>query len=131
MPKDRTVAVDLDGTLAHYDGWKGPEHIGKPLKGAKEFMEWLRDEGYQAVVHTTRMNSKLNNMGVDEAKKFIEEWLEENKIPFHRVWDREGKPLAFAYVDDRAVPCTPIEGSEVQAYAIAQLLIKKLDAAEV
>jgi hypothetical protein len=25
------IGVDLDGTLAHYDGWKGPEHIGEPV----------------------------------------------------------------------------------------------------
>lgn len=23
------IGVDLDGTLAGYDGWVGPEHIGK------------------------------------------------------------------------------------------------------
>lgn len=26
------IGVDLDGTLAHYDGWKGPGHIGEPIK---------------------------------------------------------------------------------------------------
>jgi len=25
------IGVDLDGTLAHYDGWKGPTHIGAPI----------------------------------------------------------------------------------------------------
>jgi hypothetical protein len=25
------VGVDLDGTLAEYHGFKGPEHIGKPI----------------------------------------------------------------------------------------------------
>ena len=24
-------AVDLDGTLAHYDKWRGIDHIGKPI----------------------------------------------------------------------------------------------------
>jgi len=26
------IGVDLDGTLAHYDGWKGVEHIGEPIR---------------------------------------------------------------------------------------------------
>ena len=26
------VGVDLDGTLAHWDGWKGVEHIGEPIQ---------------------------------------------------------------------------------------------------
>lgn len=25
------IGVDLDGTLAHYDKWIGPEHIGEPI----------------------------------------------------------------------------------------------------
>lgn len=25
------IGVDLDGTLAQYDGWQGPEHIGPPV----------------------------------------------------------------------------------------------------
>lgn len=25
------IGVDLDGTLAQYDGWKGPQHIGEPV----------------------------------------------------------------------------------------------------
>src|SRR3954469_11937239 len=25
------IGVDLDGTLAHYDGWHGADHIGAPV----------------------------------------------------------------------------------------------------
>lgn len=25
------IGIDLDGTLAHYDGWKGIEHVGEPV----------------------------------------------------------------------------------------------------
>ncbi len=25
------IGVDLDGTLAHYEGWNGANHIGEPL----------------------------------------------------------------------------------------------------
>lgn len=25
------IYVDLDGTLAKYNGWKGPENIGEPV----------------------------------------------------------------------------------------------------
>ena len=25
------IAVDLDGTLAYYDVWRGEEHIGSPI----------------------------------------------------------------------------------------------------
>ncbi len=36
------IGVDLDGTLAHYTGWKGPEHIGEPIEEmAERVREWL------------------------------------------------------------------------------------------
>jgi hypothetical protein len=28
---DNWIGFDLDGTLAEYDDWKGPEHVGKPV----------------------------------------------------------------------------------------------------
>lgn len=31
-PPGHWVAVELDGCLAHYDGWKGHEHIGEPIQ---------------------------------------------------------------------------------------------------
>ena len=31
MSTSGTIAVDLDGTLARYDGWKGIDHIGDPI----------------------------------------------------------------------------------------------------
>lgn len=41
------IAVDLDGTLAQYDKWRGPEHIGEPiplmLGRVKAWLEMGRD----------------------------------------------------------------------------------------
>jgi hypothetical protein len=37
------VGVDLDATLAIYDGWKGPEHIGPPVPTMLARVKlWLR-----------------------------------------------------------------------------------------
>lgn len=37
MPTEQAwIGVDLDGTLAHYDGWEGPNIIGKVLPEMKE-----------------------------------------------------------------------------------------------
>ena len=30
---------DLDGTIAYYDGWKGPEHIGEPIPSMIEILK--------------------------------------------------------------------------------------------
>jgi len=37
------IGVDLDGTLASYDGWIGPEYIGEPIPEMLERVKkWLR-----------------------------------------------------------------------------------------
>ena len=33
---------DLDGTLAKYDGWKGIDHIGEPVKPSRTAREGRR-----------------------------------------------------------------------------------------
>lgn len=39
------IGVDLDGTLAMYDGWKGAEHIGEPVPLMVERIRiWLAED---------------------------------------------------------------------------------------
>lgn len=41
------IGVDLDGTLAYYDGWKGATHIGEPVPAMLErVLRWL-SEGHE------------------------------------------------------------------------------------
>jgi hypothetical protein len=104
----KTVAVDLDGVLAQYNGWKGIEHIGDPIEGAKEFIETLL-ENFVVLIHTTRC-SQTSNQGYTEFElyQYIQNWLDKHKFPHGiEIWTREGKPIATAYVDDRAVSCVP------------------------
>jgi len=42
----KTACVDLDGTLAKYDGWKGIHDIGDPYPAAKDFMSRLYEKYY-------------------------------------------------------------------------------------
>lgn len=102
------VCVDLDGTLAEYDGWQGVDHFGPPRDSAAGFMQQLIDAGYHVVVYTTRTNENMPGRppGADKWTliQLVEEWLERNNIPFHEVWSEDGKPPAAAFVDDKAVP---------------------------
>jgi len=94
----KTICVDLDGVLAKYDGWKGPENIGELKKGAKEGMEKIRDEGWLIVIWTTRERIDL-----------VEEWLEKNNIPYDYINKNPEAPphsqkaIADVYLDDRAI----------------------------
>ncbi len=91
-----TALVDLDGTLAEYEGWEGPEQIGEMradtasgLDG-RQLVAKLKAMGYRVVVFTSR-----------EELSFVEDWLRENGIDVDGVTNR--KEPAQLYIDDRAV----------------------------
>lgn len=49
--------VDLDGTLAHYDGWVSHDHIGHPIQPMVDLVkEWLA-EGKEVRIFTARMSN--------------------------------------------------------------------------
>ena len=50
------IGVDLDGTLAHYEGWKGETHIGAPVpKMVERVQRWL-GEGREVRIFTARVS---------------------------------------------------------------------------
>ena len=103
----KTVAVDLDGVLAQYDGWKGVDHIGQPIAGARDFLQALH-EHFDILIYTTRCCEEINppekaHLLVNRVRK----WLDDNEMPYDDIWDGQGKPIYIACVDDRAVACTP------------------------
>lgn len=102
----KTVCIDLDATLADYDRWRGVEHIGNPIPGAVEFVKAIQDFA-DVVIHTTR-TSVLANPGYepDCLCERVDDWLRIHGFAT-KVYRGDGKPLAVAYVDDRAVICRP------------------------
>ena len=123
----KSVAIDLDGTLAQYDGWKGIEHVGEPHKGARQFTEALRNAGCYIIIHTARTCTANSDNG--KAGDVVRNWLECHGSCFDVVWTGVGKPIACAYVDDRAVACAPdFLGGE--AYPAALEMVKRLAAGE-
>ena len=68
------TGVDLDGTLAHYEGWDGGK-IGKPIKPMVERVRrWILD-GKEVRIFTARVSAK--NQSVEEVFKqrhLIENW---------------------------------------------------------
>lgn len=107
MSKKKTVAIDLDGVLAEYDGFKGVNIIGDPIPGARKFMEKLSMR-FEVIVHTCRASVDWEGKHSDKVTReerinYIRKWLDENCIPYNDIWIWPGKPYASAYVDDRAV----------------------------
>jgi len=123
-PKARhrsAVCVDLDAVLAKYKGWRGLEKIGDPIPGSREFLTEIKKK-FRVIIYTSRIN--LEHMRVDEVARLrahIEHWLNENELPFDDVFTGFGKPLAVAFVDDRAVSCRPQEDEEAFENALREI----------
>jgi hypothetical protein len=59
------IGVDLDGTLAFYDEWRGAEHIGDPVPAMLlRVRQWL-DRGLDVRIFTARVSNgdKQNSAG--------------------------------------------------------------------
>jgi len=68
------IGVDLDGTLAHYNGWRGVAHIGPPIAPMLERVKtWLR-EGWDVRIFTARVCADQDGSTVDDARRLIEQW---------------------------------------------------------
>lgn len=50
---------DLDGTLAKYDGWKGIDHIGEPIKPMVDLIKQMQAEGKTVKILTARVAPRL------------------------------------------------------------------------
>ena len=87
----KVIAIDFDATLTDYSGWKGIDHKGMLLDGAKEFLEALTEMGFILHIVTARP--------VDG----IQEWLIENEIDHLIKSITNLKIAAFCYIDDRAI----------------------------
>lgn len=65
------IGVDLDGTLAHYDGWKGPEHIGAPIPAMVERVKAWLAEGKEVRISTARADG--GEVAIAIAKEIVGE----------------------------------------------------------
>jgi len=127
VPKQKPrVCVDLDGVLAKYDHWRGAENIGAPVPGALEFAHELAKVA-EIVIFTTRCSEERtrsdNGYSLSPAQMRIHiiDWLEKHKFPYADVFIGQGKPLAAAFIDDRAVQCSPQKDTEAFDHALASV----------
>jgi hypothetical protein len=99
------IGIDLDGTLAHYDGWKGPAHIGAPIPLMVERVKAWLAEGREVRVFTARVSSDGSNARVAEAMesaRAIEAWCKEHIGCVLTVTNIKDYAMISLY-DDRAV----------------------------
>lgn len=92
------IGVDLDGTLARYDGWQGIEHIGEPVPAmAARVRRWIA-QGRTVKIFTARVcEPRMGGDGdgsADEARQHITNWL------FKNGFVANGQPLEITNIKD-------------------------------
>lgn len=68
------IGVDLDGTLAHYEGWQGADHIGQPIPAMMDRVRGWLAAGQVVKIFTARA-------AVPEQIPPVKRWLEANGLP--------------------------------------------------
>lgn len=96
------IGVDLDGTLAMYDHWRGPSHIGAPIPlMVARVKRWL-DEGTEVRILTARVC--CGNTAKSESEVAIQRWClkvfgkvlkvtAEKDYYMHEFWDDRCKQV--------------------------------------
>lgn len=97
---NKTICIDIDGTLVHYEEWKGEEYFGGIIEGAAFATHKLHENGWYIIIYSTRANKELISRFLDDSKI---EFDSINENPNQPENAKDGKPYADIYVDDRAI----------------------------
>lgn len=114
------IGVDLDATLAYYDGWKSPEHIGEPIpKMAERVKNWL-SEGREVRIFTARVSSSYPKghpryRDVEKVRADIQDWTEKH-FGVRLIVTNEKDFGMVELWDDRCVQVQPNTGELVQDF---------------
>ena len=119
------IGVDLDGTLANWDGWKGEDHIGDPIPLMVDRVKTWIAEGREVRIFTARVDggtvalnagdpNGVHFQNIERVKAVISSWLVTHigvDLPITNVKD-------YAMIelwDDRAKQVIPNTGISVES----------------
>lgn len=104
------IGVDLDGTLAHYDRWRGEGHIGEPiLPMLYRVQDWLA-EGKQVKIFTARVGPHGRaKRSREEIVQEIQGWCQIQTGHLLEVTHEKDFAMIELW-DDRAVQVIPNTG---------------------
>ena len=106
--KPRTYAFDFDGVIARNDGFKGHEHANEPIPETVEAIRNLKAKGHKILIYSTRSSDFLRNY-CDNHDIPIDYYNENPDTPAPNM----GKPVAYVYIDDRAIRYTGQSAQEL------------------
>jgi hypothetical protein len=104
------VGVDLDGTLAFYDHWRGPEHIGAPIPAMLERVKRWIAEGREVRIFTARVDNA--NGDAFTARRAIEAYCQEHVGEVLPITNQKDYRMVEMW-DDRCVQVIPNTGRTI------------------
>ena len=90
------IGVDLDGTLAKYDRWRGFDHVGEPVPVMLARVKFWLEKGYTVKIFTAR--ASVPEKGIPPVKK----WLADNGLPELEITNQKDFSMIELW-DDRAI----------------------------
>jgi len=121
-----TVCIDLDGVLLSREYNEPLDVLGEPIDGAIEFTREIAEVA-DIIIFTARFSAAGDTRQASSRKleTRIRDWLDEHGFSYHDICTDVAKPVAHAYIDDRAVPCRPLDDGLV-AFSKAKLALESL-----
>jgi hypothetical protein len=114
------IGVDLDSTLAYYDGWRGPDHIGAPIPVMVERVKHWLAEGVDVRIFTARVwcdpaqfdwaGERGRTQESYDAQQLIEAWCVEHIGQILPITCMKDFGMIELW-DDRCVRVIPNEGN--------------------
>ena len=97
----KTIAIDFDGVISEYNGWRGKGVFGPPTPGVLYALTQFKETGYIVIVYTCRLEIDL-----------IKEYMEKHNLPYdyinfspvNIIQDlHPAKVAADVYIDDKGL----------------------------
>jgi len=101
------IGVDLDGTLAMYDEWRGPTHIGQPIPRMMDRVRVWLARGRNVKIVTARVAP--NNECAEQGRAAIRAWLDRHGLSKLEITHGKDHKMIELW-DDRAVQVIPNTG---------------------
>ncbi len=107
------IGVDLDGTLAHYDGWVALDHIGEPIPKMVERVKGWLAEGKHVKIFTARAEVGVQTLFEQEvAVQTIQYWCVQHLGQVLLITATKDLYMIELW-DDRCVQLVPNTGRRV------------------
>jgi len=114
------IGVDLDGTLAFEDDWRGIEHIGDPIPRMVARVKALIADGEDVRIFTARASRLQTDEERAIAIRCVENWCETHLGKRLPVTNEKDRFLKY-FFDDRAIAVESNTGNELSSGTIKPL----------